>query len=135
MLVLQVNFLYVKLFAQLPSNGFTPPSALVTQASPPWPHCSQGGIGDQDREQSISSGSGWISSAASNSDLATVSDHSGFLHQPLKVTVWIKGYTVIQNIVGRFSKLPSATQVADILFLWLFRYYGVPEDIGLQVRV
>lgn len=49
-----------------------------------------------------------------------------------------KGYTVILVMVDRFSKgckfipfccLPSARQVAEVLFQHVFRCYGLPEDI------
>uniref|UniRef100_A0A3B3SXI1 Gypsy retrotransposon integrase-like protein 1 n=1 Tax=Paramormyrops kingsleyae TaxID=1676925 RepID=A0A3B3SXI1_9TELE len=49
-----------------------------------------------------------------------------------------QGHTVILTIVDCFSrmcrllpppKLPSATKLAELLFAWVFCYYGIPENI------
>ncbi|KAJ7991165.1 hypothetical protein DPEC_G00294420 [Dallia pectoralis] len=49
-----------------------------------------------------------------------------------------EGYTVILVVVDRFSKmcrliplhkLPNATQMAEVVFLQVFRQFGLPEDI------
>uniref|UniRef100_A0A3B3Q687 Gypsy retrotransposon integrase-like protein 1 n=1 Tax=Paramormyrops kingsleyae TaxID=1676925 RepID=A0A3B3Q687_9TELE len=49
-----------------------------------------------------------------------------------------RGNTVVLTVVDRFSKmcrlialpkLPSATELADVLIQWIFRYYGIPEDL------